>query len=248
MFLLVAVASLMVFASVAANGQSVAIVTENNNCLIPDGNRNIMVFKCTDGGIRYTVDNGFIKTADGYCFDHGVSYNMTPNNSNAGVKLVRCNSGNKSQQWYIIGSGRGVGLVQNAVNPKVCLNISGGNDRPGGQVIVWGCGYNNPGANERFYFGGAMSASQRRNIPYAGQVNVNKGGSLTFSNGTRMVAAGGGNIVAAGAGNMVAAGGGNIVAAGAGNLIGLDGSTLVNRLVGNDGASIRGLSGMSMRP
>lgn len=67
-----------------------------------------------------------------------------------------------------------------------------------------------------------------------------KGGSVIMSGGARIIAAGAGNIIAAGAGNLVAAGAGNIIAAGGGNLIGLDGSTLIPRLIGNDGAGLRG--------
>jgi hypothetical protein len=225
-----------------AAAQSVAILTYNNHCLIPDSNRNIRVFNCSDGGVRYTLNRGTIRTADNLCFDHGIP--LGQNSGDRTVKLVRCHGG-KSQEWWVTRSG----LIQNAVNWEVCLNIKGGSDSPGGELIVWPCGFNNPATNERFFTGGTINSSQFAGLPPQVQNALRQGNSITFNNGTRMVAAGAGNMVAAGAGNMVAAGGGNIVptaggnmvAAGSLNLIGNDGSTIANRLVGNDGGSLRGV-------
>lgn len=244
MFSAIIVAIFIAAASIAASAQNTAILTNNNNCLIPDGNRQVKVFKCTDGGVRYTISGGVIKTSDGYCFDHGIPLNQ--NGGDRGVKLVRCHGGT-SQTWWVITSGRGAGLIQNAANWQVCLNIEGGNDSPGARLIVWPCGFNNPGNNERFFIGGKMTSAQLAGQKVDVKTALSFGRAVTFDNGTRMVAAGGGNMVAAGAGNMVAAGGGNVlptaggnmVAAGSLNLIGNDGLTIANSLVGNDGASLR---------
>lgn len=241
-FLMIAAAMVvaMFAAAPAANGQSIAIVTKNNNCLMPDGNHHIRVYKCTDGAIRYNVRAGTISIPEGragLCFDHGTARgtrSVAPTNY---VKLVPCHGG-ASQTWFIMDNG----LVQNSANADVCLNIESGNDRPEGRVIVWPCGFNYPGANERFYFGGKVSLfSLRDDISPSTYSHLNKGGAVDFSNGVKMVAAGAGNMVAAGAGNMVAAGAGNVVPTAGGRLIGLDGGTLVFRLVGNDGASLRNL-------
>lgn len=213
----------VVIASTTASAQDTAIVTNNNNCLIPDGNRLVKVFKCTDGGIRYTIRNGIIKTSDNYCFDHGIPRGQ--NGGDRSVKLVRCHGG-LSQTWWITKDGPGKGLIQNAVNPDVCLNISGGNDAPGGQLIVWPCGFNRPGNNEYFFIGARITPYQFSLQKPEVQTALSRGLTVTFNTGARMVAAGGGNMVAAGGGNMVAAGGGNMVAAGGGNLIGNDGSTI----------------------
>ncbi len=232
-----------VFGSVNADAQSVAIVTSNNNCLIPDGNRMLRVFKCTDGGIRYTLDRGQIKTADGYCFDHGIPLNVTSGDRR--VKLVRCHGG-ASQVWWVNKDNL---LVESAANWKVCLNIEGGNDSPGGNVIVWPCGFNSPGRNESFKFGGKMDWKQFGSLPYDVRSALNAGNGAFYNNGTQLVAAGGGNMVAAGGGNLVAAGGGNVVptaggslvAAGSLNLVGNDGASIVARLVGLDGTTLRGV-------
>lgn len=239
------IAAVMVVAMFAASpkaayGQSIAIVTQGSNCLMPDGNRHIRVYKCPDGAVRYNVRAGVISVPEGstgLCFDHGTARgtrSVAPTNY---VKLVPCHGG-ASQTWFISENG----LVQNAANTDVCLNIEGGNDRPNGRVIVWPCGFKSPGSNERFYFGGKVPLfSLRDDITPATYSHLNKGGSADFSNGVKMVAAGGGNMVAAGGGNLVAAGAGNVVPTAGGRLIGLDGSTLIFRLVGNDGASLRGL-------
>src|SRR5437870_3170573 len=93
LFLFVFVAGVMVFASMAASAQTTAIVTGNGNCLIPGGDRGIYVFKCTDGGVRYTIKDGRIMTSDGMCFDHGVVRGTNPGNDQRHVKLVACHGG-----------------------------------------------------------------------------------------------------------------------------------------------------------
>src|SRR5437868_9398384 len=144
--------ALLIIVSAGTGKAQMAIVTENNNCLIPDGSGYINVASCTNGGDKYSIVSGIIKTAQNTCFDHGIPRGTSPaNNSGRYVKLVPCRAGNQSQVWYIINSGANVGLIQNAVNPDVCLNIEGGNDRAGGRLVVWGCGFNHPAANERFY-------------------------------------------------------------------------------------------------
>lgn len=241
-----AIAILLIVAASGAKAQSTAIVTENNNCLIPDGSRFVRVFKCSDGGIRYTINRGYIRTSDNYCFDHGVVRGSNPSNDQRAVKLVPCREGNQSQVWYVITSGRGTGLIQNAVNPDVCLNIEGGADRPGSRVLVWPCGFNNPAANERFYIGGPMSSSQVSMLPQAARTAVSSGGTVTFNNGARIVAAGAGNIVAAGAGNIVAQGAGNIVAQGAGNIVAQGAGNLINTSAIANGVS-SSVSGVGFR-
>jgi hypothetical protein len=227
-------------ASTTTSAQSIAIVTERNNCVMPDGNRELRVYNCKTGAFRYNVNAGVISVPEGprgLCFDHGTVRGTRSTAPTNYVKLVACHGG-QSQVWYIHANG----LVQNAANPDVCLNIEGGNDREQGRVIVWPCGYRNPGSNEKFYFGGKVSLfSLRDDVTRDAYNHMNNGGVVHFTNGVRMVAAGGGNMVAAGAGNMVAAGAGNAVPTGGGNLIGLDGSTVVFKLVGNDGASLRNL-------
>ena len=221
------------------------IVTNNNNCLLPDGNRKITVFSCTQQGARYDIANGFIKTQDNLCFDHGIVRGNNTGDLNARrVGLAPCHGG-QSQVWYAFQNG----LVQNAANPDVCLDISGGNDAAGGAVIVWRCSANangSPSPNQRFYLGkGGVSIAllQAAGLAANGVAALNSGRSLILNNGARVVPTGGGHMVAAGGGNMVAAGGGNIlsnanagmVAAGAGNLLAVGGMSLV----GNDGASLR---------
>lgn len=243
-----AAAGLLLFGSASttrAQSYTAAILTNNNNCLIPDGNRNIRVFRCTDGGARYNITDGRVKTADGYCFDHGVARGMDPARSDNSVKLVQCHGG-ASQQWYFMSSGPNRYMAQNAANTNVCMDIEGGNDSPGTRLIVWNCGFSQGKPNQKFYPGVALS-SQARNVmfsmvPSSAQNAVNSGGGATFSNGARIVAAGGGNIVAAGGGNIVAAGGGNIVAAGGGNLI-YNGTYIIS----NDGGTLRNMmSGASL--
>src|ERR1043166_473524 len=159
---IVALCGLTAFSATAANAQfGAAIVTENNNCLIPDGNRTIRVFPCKFGGARYNIYNGVIKTGDGLCFDHGVPRGTNPSSTDPSIRLVQCHGG-KSQVWYFIQSGAGKGLVQNAVNPDVCMNIEGGNDSQGARLIVWPCSYNNPARNERFYVGERVSVQAVR--------------------------------------------------------------------------------------
>jgi hypothetical protein len=67
----------LLFGSVAAKAAptydfAAAILTENNNCLIPGGDRAIYVMKCKEGGARYSIVEGRVRTSDGFCFDHGV--------------------------------------------------------------------------------------------------------------------------------------------------------------------------------
>lgn len=220
------VAGVLLFAPAPAAAQT-AIVTNGGNCLIPDGNRSIRVFSCSSGGARYRVIDGRIMTADNYCFDHGVPQraNFRVNNQ---VTLVRCHGG-KSQVWYFIADGPSRGLVQNAANPEVCLNIPSGNDASGTQMIVWGCGFNRPDRNEVFYLGAGMRHSDVAHFMRADENRiVQNGGQITKASGLRIVGAGNGNIVAAGGGNIVAAGGGNIVAAGGGNMVSAGNSNLVS--------------------
>src|ERR1043166_3234084 len=234
------------FSAVTANAQfGAAIVTEQNNCLVPDGNRTVRVFPCKFGGARYNIYNGIVKTADNFCFDHKVPPGTSPRNvDDPSVILYKCN-GTKTQVWYFIRAGRGKGLVQNAANPEVCLNIEGGNDSQGSRIIVWPCGYNNPAANEKFYVGERVGLSDVAKLNLSPNVMraLANGGVATFSNGNRLIGQDGATMVAAGAGNMVAAGAGNMIAAGAGNLIGNDGAGVVGNngmaLVGNDGSSLR---------
>jgi Ricin-type beta-trefoil lectin domain len=239
-----AAAALMLLPATSASAANydfaAAIVTENNNCLIPGGDRGIYVMKCTQGGARYSIVDGRVRTADGLCFDHGVVKGSNPGNNARHIKLVPCHSG-KSQVWYFMTSGTNVNLAQNAANSDVCMNIEGNNDRPGTRLLVWNCGFNRTGPGERFYLGGRVSANQLRQIP---QSTINKlatGGSAMYPNGVRLVAAGGGNLVAAGGGNLVAAGGGNLVAAGGGNIVAAGGGNLVNSLIGNDGSTLRSM-------
>lgn len=221
----------VVGASSTARAQDTAIVTYNNNCLIPDANRVVRVFKCTDGGIRYTIRNGVIKTPDNYCFDHSIPRGQ--NGGDRSVKLVRCHGG-QSQVWYVIKLGPGTGLIQSAANADVCLNIKSGNDAPGGELIVWPCGFNRPANNEYFFIGGKMDWKQFGGLDASARNALNSGKGITYNNGVRMVAAGAGNMVAAGAGNMVAAG--------AGNLVGNDGASIALKLIGTDSAGLRGVT------
>jgi hypothetical protein len=240
----IAAAGMLLFGSATATraqSYDAAILTNNNNCLIPDGNRVIRVFKCTDGGARYNITDGRVRTSDGYCFDHGVARGMDPARSDASVKLVRCHGG-ASQQWYFMSSGPNKYMAQNAANTNVCMDIESGNDSPGTRLLVWNCGFSQGKANQKFYPGVTLSAQARTImfglIPQSAQSAINSGGGATFNNNARIVAAGAGNIVAAGAGNIVAAGAGNIVAAGAGNLA-YNGTNIVSR----DGAGLRGMMG-----
>jgi hypothetical protein len=198
--------------SAAAQSYDAAIVTERNNCLIPDGNRQIRVFKCTDGGARYYIDNGRVRTSDGLCFDHGVPRGTRATNQNAGVSLVPCHGGS-SQVWYFMRDGVNVNMAQNAANTDVCLNIEGGNDSPGSRVLVWPCNFGRSQANERFYLGGKLSPAQVAQLP--SQVRNLTSGSYIFPSGARLVAAGAGNLVAAGGGNLVGLDGASIIAASA---------------------------------
>ncbi len=109
--------------------------------------------------------------------------------------------------------------------------------------------------------GGNIVAAGGGNIVAAGGGNIVAGGggnaisnddagfatigSLIFADPPSIVAAGGGNIVAAGGGNIIRADGGNIVAAGGGNMVEIgdrlikpsEMSSIINTLVGMDGAS-----------
>jgi len=242
---LIAVGGLTVFSAASANAQyGAAIVTENNNCLIPDGQRTVRVFKCRDSGTRYNIYNGRIKTGDGLCFDHKVPPGTHPSRvEDPSVVLYKC-TGDKSQTWYFIQDGPGKKLVQNARNPDLCMNIEGGNDSPGARLIVWPCGYKNPAPNERFYVGERVTIDMVRAAGFSPQSvsQLQNGGALVFSGARRLIGQDGATMIAAGAGNMVAAG--------AGNLIGQDGATVkaggLGRLIGNDGAGVVGQNGMGM--
>lgn len=244
-------AAMLTFSSMAiqaaAYDYTAAIVTENNNCLVPGGDRAIYVMKCTEGGARYSIVDGRVRTADGYCFDHGVVKGANPGNGARQVKLVPCHSG-KSQQWYFITSGKNLNLAQNAANTDVCMNIEGGNDRPGGKLLVYNCGFGHTAANERFYLGGKLNSAQRNQLPPSLVGQLNGGGSATYGNGVRLVASGGGNLVAAGGGNLVAAGGGNLANAGGMNLVAAGGGNIVASLIGNDGAGLKRIGAASFRP
>ncbi len=245
-----------------AQENRLAMLTPGNNCIMPDGNRFMYVYKCTSGGpFQYVITNGYIRTSDKYCFDHGISRGTSVRGAGMYLRLIKCEDGTltngTSRQWFIGKTGQ----IQNALNTDVCLNIEGGNDREGGRLIVWPCGFGNPGWNEKFNFGASVPVeSLRPRAPastfsprserdaYNRKVaafervksHINSGGSATLG-GYQMVAAGGGNMVAAGGGNMVAAGGGNILPTAGGNLIGLDGSTLrpsISSLIGTDSAGL----------
>jgi len=228
----------------SANAQSVAIVTQNNNCLIPGPDRFVKVMKCTDGGIRYTISNGFICTADDYCFDHQIPLNA--GSGDRRVRLVKRDPKNQSQVWWV---NKTNGLIENAKNWRVCLNIEGGNDNPETKVIVWPCGFNNPGNNEKFLIGARITYDQFTKLDTGVRTALGGKRTVSFNNGTRLMFAGGDVIMAAGPSGMVAAGGGNVVptaggsmvAAGSLNLIGNDGSTIANGLIGLDGGTLRGV-------
>jgi hypothetical protein len=160
---------------------------------------------------------------------------------------VPCHNG-KSQVWYFMTSGKNINVAQNAANTDVCMNIEGGNDRPGTRLLVWNCGFGNTSPSERFYLGGKLNSAQLRQIPQSTLNTLAKGGSAIYSNGLRLVAAGGGNMVAAGGGNMVAAGGGNMVAAGGGNMVAAGGGNIAASLIGNDGSTLSRLGAASFRP
>jgi len=256
--LLAGTLALLFGAAFAAHGQSFAIVTQNNNCLIPGSDRAIYVMKCSGNTpVRYRISDGRISTSDNYCFDHGVSKgtrSVAPYNY---VKLVGCHNG-KSQQWNVATDNRNTGIFQNALNTDVCLNIEGGNDSPGGRVIVWQCGWysgvnpSGPSRNERFLIGTTWRGPTGTSLLAMGPsvqeaINAAKGGgAATLSNNVRLIGNDGSTMVAAGAGNMVAAGAGNMVAAGGGNILTMDPSKLISNLVGNDGASLRSLSVSSL--
>jgi Ricin-type beta-trefoil lectin domain len=248
--------------------QNGALLTYANNCVLPYEGLGyqrvaVRVNTCTQSGARYTISNGVVRTSDGLCMDHGVSYSMTPDATNDGVVFVPCHGG-KSQSWYFIKNG----LAQNAANPKVCLDIEGGYDKVATRLIVWPCDYRNatqtddcarygsscPRTNQRFFIGtGNVSTYtlSTAGLPSAALTKLSQGLGVTFDTGMRIVAGGGGNIVAAGGGNIVAAGGGNIVAGGGGNIVATDGATFktVINLLGQDGTSLRSsiLSGGSFR-
>lgn len=247
--------------SIKAQENRLAMLTTGNNCIMPDGNRYLWVWKCTSGQpFQFNITNGYIHTSDGYCFDHGISQGTSVRGDGMYVRLIPCgnkNANRTSRQWYLGKTGQ----IQNALNWDVCLNIEAGKDREGGRLIVWPCGFGNPGSNEKFNFGASVPIENLRPRPPASNFSprsewdlynrkltaferlknhINAGGSATLG-GYQMVAAGAGNMVAAGAGNMVAAGAGNILPTAGGNLVGLDGSTLrpsIGSLVGNDGASL----------
>lgn len=256
--LLTSTLAILFGAAFAAHGQSFAIVTQNNNCLIPGNDRAIYVMKCSGNApVRYRINDGRISTGDNYCFDHGTARgtrSVAPTNY---VKLVPCHGG-RSQQWNYATDNRNTGVFQNAINSDVCLNIEGGNDSPGARVIVWQCGWysglnpSGPGRNERFLIGTTWIGPSGTSILALGSsvrdaINAAKrGGAATLSNNVRLIGNDGSTMVAAGAGNMVAAGAGNMVAAGAGNILTMDPSKLISNLVGNDGASLRGLAVSSL--
>lgn len=234
LFLFAVVAGAMLFASVSTSAQTTAIVTGNGNCLIAGADRGLYVFKCTDGGIRYNIRDGKIMVDnDTRCLDHGVVRGANPGNDQRHVKFVGCHGGD-SQVWYLhkaTSPNDVAGLIQNKANPDVCLNIEGGNDKPGTRVLVWGCGFRGAGANERFYIGGKMTSTQFAGLEPAIKNILNGGGSVTMTNGARMVAAGGGNMVAAGAGNMVAAGAGNLASTAAGSMVAAGGGNLAAEII-----------------
>lgn len=229
---------------VAAAQYSGALVTNQNNCVIPFEGiayRKVAarVGTCrTDGGVRYSIQNGVVRTSDGLCLDHEVAAGVTPtwstNGGNAGTVFVPC-TGGRSQTWYFMKNG----IAQNAANTAVCLDIAYGTDTRGTRILVWPCDYSaTPRPNQRFWVGQGDYSSTFLASNGLSQTAVNtltNGGSLTFDSGMRIVAGGGGNIIAAGGGNIVAGGGGNVVAAGAGNIKNVAGTTLI----GQDGNSVR---------
>lgn len=224
--------------------QSGAIVTSNNHCVIPDGSRAMRVYACSQGGARYYIANGVVKTADNFCMDHRVAKGVNPAAANDGVILLPCN-GSATQTWYFMTSGANQFMAQNAGNPAVCLNIEGGNDNPGTRLIVWPCGFGHAAANEKFYPGGTVSGTSglallSQILPPNAYKAVTSGGMATFSNGARIVAQGAGNIIAAGSPSFVTQQGAGIVAQGAGNLMADGGASL--RAAFN-GASLVGTSG-----
>ena len=208
-------------------------------CLVPTGTENgspVVLRGCHDGGAQYRLFNGYISTANNKCLDYG--------DEGGPIHLMDCKPGmpgGTSQQWYLHGAG-GQMKLQNALNDKICMDVSGEGKTEGTPIIAYACKFGQNAPNQMFNAGEAMRPLQLALIGLSREVleqysalsqQHGGGAQMIFDNGMHVVAAGGANVVAAGGGNVVAAGGLNVVAPGGANVVAAGGLNLVN--IGTNG-------------
>jgi hypothetical protein len=202
-----------------------SIGVERPLCLVPAGDHDgaeVRLRPCREGGDLFRIAAGQVRTRGDRCLDWGTR--------GGPIHLAPCREGNRSQVWYFHGNG----LIQNALQDAICMDVEGESNEPGARIIAWDCkDYRQPARNQTFALGesmpvarlgmGGIGLQQLTNALTGSRVD----GFAKLSNGYYVVSAGGANVVSAGGANVVAAGGLNVIAVGGGNVVSAGGMNVV---------------------